>query len=232
MRWRSLAVAAMLLGGTTSANAEPVELSVWTRIPAENSAIFFEEFQKQNPDIVLHVEHIPGGKNHINKLMAAVAAGTVPDVTELDTIGTEQFARLGALMPFDKLIAENEALSLDRFVDAHLETARYDGKLYGLPFSAGASAVLYNRDLFAERGLDPDNPPRTWDEFTEAAKKLTFQRDNGEQVYGFAFVPAIPNTTTYFWLGYVLARAGWPRIPRQACSGSTSSRRSTRLPSS
>jgi multiple sugar transport system substrate-binding protein len=48
-----------------------------------------------------------------------------------------------------------------------------DGKVYGLPSQNYSMGLVYNRQLFTKAGLDPANPPKTWAEVREAAKKLT-----------------------------------------------------------
>ncbi|WP_220136480.1 ABC transporter substrate-binding protein [Streptomyces himalayensis] len=48
-----------------------------------------------------------------------------------------------------------------------------DGRMYGLPTSEFALSLIYNRELFDKAGLDPDNPPKTWAEVREAAKKIS-----------------------------------------------------------
>ncbi|NED82964.1 extracellular solute-binding protein [Streptomyces sp. SID11233] len=48
-----------------------------------------------------------------------------------------------------------------------------DGKIYGLPNGQYSLGLVYNRDLFKKSGLDPDNPPATWDEVRAAAKKIS-----------------------------------------------------------
>ncbi|HEX2130671.1 MAG TPA: extracellular solute-binding protein [Actinophytocola sp.] len=58
-----------------------------------------------------------------------------------------------------------------------------DGRVYGLPTANYSMGLLYNRKLFTEAGLDPDQPPATWDEVREAAKKITALGDN---TVGFA----------------------------------------------
>lgn len=53
-----------------------------------------------------------------------------------------------------------------------LGSLKQDGKLYGLPTSNYTMGLLINRKLFRQAGLDPDNPPRTWDDVRAAAKKI------------------------------------------------------------
>ncbi|MEV5409979.1 extracellular solute-binding protein [Thermopolyspora sp. NPDC052614] len=47
-----------------------------------------------------------------------------------------------------------------------------DGKVYGVPNVHYSVGLVYNRKLFTQAGLDPDNPPKTWAEVREAAKKI------------------------------------------------------------
>ena len=185
-------------------------LSVWTRIAQEGAKPFFDAFQKRNPGIQLQVEYIPGGKNHINKLIAAIAAGSPPDMVTLDVIATEGMCRLNALLPLDEAVKNNPKLSADSFPPGPLGTGRCDGKLYALPFGGDASFVVYNKAYFKERGLDPEKPPETWAEFTAAAQKLTFDRngDRKPDVYGFHFIPSQPSLTTFYWLPHFWMAGG------------------------
>ncbi|QFZ22182.1 ABC transporter substrate-binding protein [Saccharothrix syringae] len=53
-----------------------------------------------------------------------------------------------------------------------------DGKVYGVPTANYSMGLVYNRELFTRAGLDPDQPPKTWDEVREAARKITALGDN------------------------------------------------------
>jgi multiple sugar transport system substrate-binding protein len=203
-------IAAALVAALMPGLAMAETLTVWTRIPEAGAKPFFDAFEKANPDIHLQVEYIPGGKNQINKLVAAVAAGTQPDAVTLDVVATEQFAGLDSLLALDPVIAKDKNLSPDLFPAGPAATGRYKDKTYALPFGGDVSFVVYNRALFKERGLDPDHPPATWDAFAEAARKLTFDRSgNGKpDVYGFLFVPSQPWLTTFYWLPYFWMAGG------------------------
>ncbi len=207
---KGLIVGAITLLIATPALAQQTTLTLWTRMAEEAAKPMFDAFETANPDIDLQVEYIPGGKNQINKLIAAVAAGNAPDVVALDVVATEAFVRLDALLPLTDIIAANPNLSTDLFPPGPLKTGQFEGIQYALPFGGDASAVIYNKALFREAGLDPENPPATWDEFREAAKKLTIDRDGDGQpdVYGFLFVPSQPSLTTFHWLPYFWMAGG------------------------
>ncbi len=57
------------------------------------------------------------------------------------------------------------------------------GRVYGLPTANYSMGLLYNRKLFTEAGLDPDQPPATWDDVRAAAKKIAAL---GANTVGFA----------------------------------------------
>jgi ABC-type glycerol-3-phosphate transport system substrate-binding protein len=65
---------------------------------------------------------------------------------------------------------------LDNFRDAN-------GKLYGLPTANYTMGLVYNRKLFQQAGLNPDQPPTTWDEVRADAKKISAL---GNGVVGYA----------------------------------------------
>lgn len=78
-----------------------------------------------------------------------------------------------------------EAKALGAFADFNpkiMETLTRDGKVYGLPESMYNLALVYNRSLFTQAGLDPDKPPATWAEFRAAAKQIT--EKTGQIGYG------------------------------------------------
>jgi ABC-type glycerol-3-phosphate transport system substrate-binding protein len=55
------------------------------------------------------------------------------------------------------------------------------GKIYGIPTNGYTLGILYNRKMFSAAGLDPESPPKTWDDFRKYAKALTTS-----SVFGFA----------------------------------------------
>jgi ABC-type glycerol-3-phosphate transport system substrate-binding protein len=56
--------------------------------------------------------------------------------------------------------------------------------IYGVPIDVNVMVLYYNKDLFAKAGLDPENPPKTWDEFIAAGVKL---REAGIQPFVSGF---------------------------------------------
>lgn len=107
--------------------------------------------------------------------------------------------------PLDVCLASEPALSDIEDIPASLrDPLTIDGKLYGLPFRHATTALFYNRDIFAERGIE--DAPATMAEVIALARELTFTRDDGTEVAGLALLGTThPNTLNIaYGLGQVL----------------------------
>jgi multiple sugar transport system substrate-binding protein len=113
---------------------------------------------------------------------AAVAGDTPPDVVSLDLIYPPAFAAAHDLTDVTALTHKLPYFST--FNPAQIRLATYQGKLYGVPFSAGGSVLMYNKGLFRQAGLNPDDPPRTWSAIEKDARAITAL---GASIYGFSF---------------------------------------------
>ncbi len=86
------------------------------------------------------------------------------------------------LLPLDPLIQESQ-LDLKPY-GATLDSLRYDGKLYELPYRVLPTVLLYNKDLFDAAGLQPPKAGWTWDDLRVAAQKMT-RGEGKDRVWGF-----------------------------------------------
>jgi sn-glycerol 3-phosphate transport system substrate-binding protein len=64
-----------------------------------------------------------------------------------------------------------------------LTNLHYQRRLYALPINRSVPVLYYNKDRFAEAGLDPDKPPQTWQEVRDLSETLTHSKGRGR--YGF-----------------------------------------------
>jgi len=78
--------------------------------------------------------------------------------------------------------------SFDDFAPGLIAPMKLDGALHGIPVRHATNALIYNEALLEERGVT--KLPTTFEEMAELARKLTFKRDDGTQVYGLAFTAA------------------------------------------
>lgn len=137
----------------------------------------------------------------LSKMDTAIPAGTGPDVAFMDLTESLRRAEAGVLVDLSPYI-ERDGFDMDQFYSWTKDVGTYEGDWYGIPFSGGGRWLVYNKDMFEEAGLDPEQPPKTLDELAEYADKLTKVGDNGEiEVLGFH--PSLGNVS---FRDYVLNR--------------------------
>ena len=100
--------------------------------------------------------------NAHDQFITAIGGGQVPDVAEMGSTWTPEFGDIGALEPAD--------LGGDgRFVQSLVDGATVDGTAYGIPWYAGARALIYRTDVLAAQGL---SVPTTWDELLSVGRAI------------------------------------------------------------
>lgn len=107
--------------------------------------------------------------------IAAFRARQQPHIVQVFEVGTAtMMAAKGAVYPVHELMADaNEPFDTSDYLPAVISYyTTTDGKLLSLPFNSSTPVLWYNKDAFAKAGLDPENPPKTWDEVEMASKKL------------------------------------------------------------
>jgi multiple sugar transport system substrate-binding protein len=118
----------------------------------------------------------------VTSLATSIRAGDPPDVVGLNDIDTPTFTREGAFMnltPYINKLAYKSDLS-----PGHIGLATYNGQEYGVPFWADLSVLWYNKTLFKEAGLNPNDPPTTYAQILSDAQAIN---KLGHGVSGFTF---------------------------------------------
>lgn len=132
-------------------------------------------FNKAHPDIDVQVETLPW-VGRTQKLITAIAGNRAPDCVylNLDLIG--QMVSRDAIQPIDDFLTPEVR---EDYGNDLLDAIRVDGKLWIFPILRTVYAALYNRDLMTKAGLNPDQPPRTWEELNDLAARAT-KDSNGD----------------------------------------------------
>src|SRR6185503_11508717 len=117
------------------------------------------------------------------KLKTALASNGAPALIQVYDIGQRFMIDSEEIVPVQDFI-DRDKFALDDLEPAILNYYRVPDKLYSLPFNASSAILYYNKTAFKEAGLDPDKPPKTFDEVTDYAKKLTKGTGNDKR-YGF-----------------------------------------------
>lgn len=123
----------------------------------------------------------------LNKLKAGLQSGDTPTVIQLYDIATRLMVDLKVATPVQDYI-DKENYDVSDLEPNVLAYYTVDGKQYSMPFNSSTPMLYYNKDMFKAAGLDPEKPPRTFDEFAEAARMLTLKDSSGATTqYGGAF---------------------------------------------
>ncbi|MGW4963422.1 extracellular solute-binding protein [Nonomuraea sp. NPDC004186] len=144
----------------------PTELTFWTWLPDIEKEVAL--FQKKYPAISVKVVNAGNSQAEYTKLRTALKAGSgAPDVVQIEYQHIPGFAITGGLLDLRPYGAQ--ALG-DRFVDwAWGQVSGRNGEVWAIPQDTGPMGMLYRKDIFDKHGIQP---PKTWDEFAAAARKL------------------------------------------------------------
>lgn len=131
--------------------------------------------------------------------IAAVAAGSgMPDVIVADRAQIPRDAAEGIYQNLAEYV-ERDGLDGSAFWPFTWNQASYEGDPYGIPYETDVRVLFYNKTLFRAAGLDPEDPPETWDEVWEAAEALDQVADNGD-LERIGFSPLVGNGPPNIWM--------------------------------
>jgi multiple sugar transport system substrate-binding protein len=130
---------------------------------------------------------LPGNVNamHERLLREATLSSTTIDAAYLLN-GRAVPKNLRLFEPLDDLQKDAPIEDFGDIVPALIRPLQVDGALHGIPVRHATYVIVYNEALFEERAIAL---PETLEELIEAARRLTFRRSDGTQVYGLAFTP-------------------------------------------
>lgn len=152
------------------------------------------EFESQNPEYTVEYSTYSWDALH-NKLVAAVAGGASPDVSQAADQEVGEFATLGGLTALDDF-REAQGYSEGDFLPNSWEPFTIDGVSYAAPAYTDVRGLFYRTDLFAEAGIS--GPPATLDELISVGKQLS----NGVDQFGFADQTGQLDVHVVSWLVY------------------------------
>ena len=158
-----------------------IEIEFWHCMGASNGELIQEltdAFNASQDKIVVKAVHQGSYTEASTKMQAALSAQEAPVIAQMEIGSLGVFADSGQLVDLQKYV-DAEEFDLDDFMPGLLDASYYDGKLIALPHSRSLPVLYYNKDLFAQAGIE--NPPETWDELKETAAALT-----SDGVYGYS----------------------------------------------
>lgn len=160
------------------------------------------EFEKET-GIKVNLEVLPQEEMETKVELALASDSDQFDVVMVDQMFIPQYARAGWIEDLGPYIETNsDELNMDDFMQGFVDALSYEGKVYGLPVYGESTMLMYNKEMFEEKGIN--NPPETFEELKEVAEKLT-----GDGKYGIALRGQRgQGMNVYIWAGFYNAFGG------------------------
>jgi multiple sugar transport system substrate-binding protein len=177
--------------GDITAEDSGADLTLWVRPGNEAVTDAVVEAYNDSHENQVAITHVPADQ-YVTKFAAAAQSGSLPDILAADLVFMPQIVETGAAMDLTDLL--DEADSTGNLSPAHIQASTKDGRVYGVPYVADTSLYVYNKDLFTQAGLDPENPPTTWAGIQDAAAKITALGDGN---HGFYLSGGAPGSLAY-----------------------------------
>ncbi len=185
----AVAAGAPTAGARTDGDAASSTLTVWLMTDAQGGAwadvvsAANRQFENAHPGVKVDVQIQTWG-DHLTKLDAALAGGRAPDVIELGNTETTKYMAAGALA---NITANRGSLPNSRtWLQALTQSCTYQGRLYCVPYYAGARAIIYRRDHWRQAGVT--KAPASLAQFVAAGKRLMRLKRN-DRNYSALYFP-------------------------------------------
>ncbi len=189
-------------GGGEESSTEPedgkTQITFWHAMgggPGQAIDEMVADFNAQSDTVEIEAVYQGSYEELLNQLRAVGGSSEAPSLVQVYEVGTKYMSDSGFITPMQEFIDADDfdASQLEENILAYYEI---EDKLYSMPFNTSNAIMFYNKDLFVEAGLDPENPPSTFEEVKEAAQVLSDNTDaNGFAIliYGWFFEQLLAN---------------------------------------
>lgn len=139
---------------------------------------YVDEFNKSQDKIIVKQSQQGMYEEAYTKLMQVVGTEDAPDIMQMGSL--RQTLDAGIITPMQDLVDADDEFDIDALLPATRGVYTVDDALQYMPQSASNNVIFFNVDAFEKAGLDPEDPPRTYSEFAEAARVLKEKLDMDE----------------------------------------------------
>ena len=169
----------------------PVELTLWHSMSiyqGDTLEKLIDEFNNDNTDIQVKLIFQGLYDDMKTKLINAVRTGDLPDVAQIAIEYLDVFIYDNRIEPITDYISEEDKNDiLAQFWNGVMR----EREIYAFPFNQSVQVLYYNKDAFKKAGLDPEKPPKTWNEVIEYGEKLTRDFDGNGTIDQWAVLVSL-----------------------------------------
>jgi multiple sugar transport system substrate-binding protein len=152
------------------------------QIEVDNDKALWDAWNATYPNIPLVVGDAVQNLDYnqmLDKIRTAAAGNAAPDVARLPILWSPEFAAKGQLA---EVQLEEFGFKREDFWSGALKSVMWNGKIYGVPTNNETMAFIWNKKIFKDAGLDPANPPATWDDVVKYSAQI--KKATGKSGYG------------------------------------------------
>ncbi|MFC7063760.1 ABC transporter substrate-binding protein [Halobacillus seohaensis] len=128
-----------------------------------------KEYEKDNPDVNIEITSVGGGSDYAASLKSKFSAGDEPQIFSI--AGPTEAEQYG-----DYLTDLSDTKAAELALEGTLEGVTKDGKVQGLPFNQEGYGLIYNKEIFSEAGIDPEEI-QSYEDLERTVEELDSQKD-------------------------------------------------------
>ena len=160
----------LIVLATLGLAAAQTEIEFWHAFGDEARSGWIEaraaEWSEQNPDFEVVVESRGSYRDTLNAAVLAARQGEPPHIVQVFEVGSQQALDSGLFEP----IGDIGDFETSDYIEPVLNYYTIDGTTNSIPFNSSNPILYTNEDMMQEAGLDPENPPSTYEEVLEACQ--------------------------------------------------------------
>lgn len=164
------------------------EMDVWYSLSGDNGKNFeklVDEYNEQSDDYHMNAIYQGDYEDTMTKIRAA-GEDDAPALLMASGTPRKYLSEQDFVVPVQEFI-DDEDYDTSDFNEGVISRYTIDDKLYSMPFSASNAIMYYNKDMFEEAGLDPEDPPTTFEEYEEVGKQI--KDETGNIAFSFGGLP-------------------------------------------
>ncbi|WP_050180499.1 ABC transporter substrate-binding protein [Domibacillus robiginosus] len=140
------------------------------------------DYNASQDEVQVNAEFQGTYEESLPKFHSVAGTDQAPTVIQVQEIGSMSMINSGNIEPIQKFIDEEE-YDMSILEENISNYYKIDGQFYSMPFNSSTPVMYYNKDAFKAAGLDPEAPPKTYEEVEAAAKAIT---ESNPEMKGFA----------------------------------------------
>ncbi len=124
-----------------------------------------------------------GWDSYWTMLEAGVSGGDMPDVFWMHSNNATKYEESGVLLPLNDYIDQDDSIHMENYFEGITELYTMDGTHYAIPKDHDTIAIVYNKAIFDQYGVEYPSEAWTWEDFAKAAQTIS-QKGEADGVFG------------------------------------------------